>query len=127
MAKLIISSCIKFPEKEHILISGIADWEKEISDDISKQVGSHPNFSYLESSKSDFALVCHADALVVNDTGLRNLAIAAYTPTVCFFPVAHNAFRYQPHFGNHEIVMDDDNGYASVEKAEQALHTVLSK
>ncbi|MCK4863962.1 MAG: hypothetical protein KAT06_00915 [Gammaproteobacteria bacterium] len=116
-----------FPEKEHILISGIADWEKEISDDISKQVGKHSNFSYLESSKKDFALVCHADALVVNDTGLRNLGIAAYTPTVCFFPVAHNAFRYQPRFGNHEVVMADDNGPASVEKAEQALHTVLNK
>ncbi len=126
MAKLIKHACQQFPDRDHILLAGLADWEKETAQTISKDVGSHDNFKYINAGKDDFSLVAHADALVVNDTGLRNLGIACYTPTVCFFPVAHNAFRYQPHFGNHQTVMSDDSGPASVEKAQNALHAILN-
>jgi len=47
MTKFIINSCKMFPDKEHILLSGIADWEKEIANDISNQVGTHSKFNYL--------------------------------------------------------------------------------
>ena len=125
MAEFINRACQKYPDRDHILLAGLADWEKETANTISQNVGSHNNFKYLSAGKDDFSLVAHADALVINDTGLRNLGITYGTPTICFFPASHNAFRYQPHFGNHHIVMANDSGPASVDKAEHALATIL--
>lgn len=127
MAQLIKSACEKFPNHDHVLLSGLADWEKEIANTIKKDIGQIQNFVNVDAGKDDFSLVSHAKALIVNDTGLRNLGIALYTPTICFFPIAHNAFRYQPHFGEHHIMMADENGPAPVEKAEQALRLILNK
>ena len=127
MAQFIKYACLEYPDRDHILLAGLADWEKETANTISQGVGSHDNFKYIDAGKNDFSLVANADVLVINDTGLRNLGITCYTPTICFFPVAHNAFRYQPYFGNHHVVMADDSGPASVEKAKHALHAILKK
>ena len=63
---------------------------------------------------------------MINDTGLRHLAIAAGTPTVCIFPVSPNVFGYSPLFGKHKAVVADETGPAPVVKVADALTEILA-
>lgn len=85
MAQLIKEMCDKFPEIDHLLLAGLADWEVETANSIYKQVGEHGNFKMLKAGPDDFSLVCHAETIVINDTGLRHLAIVAGTLQSVYF------------------------------------------
>ena len=80
----------------------------------------------MEAGPDDFSLVSHADAIVINDTGLRHLAIVAGTPTVCIFPVSPNVFGYSPLFGNHKAVVADESGPAPVSKVAKAIDQIVN-
>lgn len=126
MAKLIKEMCVKYPNIDHLLLSGLADWEKQTAALISNQIGENDNFKTLNAGPDDFSLVCHAEAVVINDTGLRHLAIVAGTPTVCIFPVSANLFGYSPFFGNHQAVAADETGPASVDKVTRAIDKIIN-
>lgn len=126
MTDLIIEMCDKYPDIDHLLLSGLADWEKETAESIAKTVGIHANFKILTAGPDDISLICHAKAIVINDTGLRHLAIAAGTPTVCIFPMTPNVFSYSPLFGNHKAVVADESGPVSMLKVVNALNEVLN-
>lgn len=126
MAELIAEMCEKHPNIDHLLLAGLAEWESVTAQSIAEKVGTHTNFKILEAGSDDFSLVCHANAIVINDTGLRHLAIVAGTPTVCIFPVSANVFGYSPLFGNHQAVAADESGPAPVAKVVQALDKIIN-
>ncbi len=126
MAELITDMCKKYPDIDHLLLSGLAEWESVTAQSIADKIGTHINFKILNAGPDDFSLVCHANAIVINDTGLRHLAIAAGTPTVCMFPVSANVFGYSPLFGNHKSVAADESGPAPVSKVAQAIDEIIN-
>lgn len=48
---------------------------------------------------------------------MRNLAIAADTPTVCVYPITSHVFGYTPLFGNHKAVVAGETSPADVADA----------
>ena len=126
MIELITDMCEKYPDIDHLLLSGLADWETVTAQSIADKVGVHTNFKVLEAGPDDFSLVCHAKAIVINDTGLRHLAIVAGTPTVCIFPISPNVFGYSPLFGNHKSVVADELGPAPVAKVAKAISEIIN-
>lgn len=127
MAGLIQQMCIKYPEHDHLLLAGLAEWELNAAQSIEATVGSHDNFKMLNAGPDDFSLICHASALISTDTGLRHLAIAAGTPTVCFFRETFNIPRYLPLFGNHKAAIADESGPASISVAAKAIGEILTQ
>ena len=125
MAELIKKSCQQYPNTQHILIPGLADWELETAKMIKKIVGNKENFSMSESGAKAISLICHADAVVLNDTGMRNLAIAANTPTVCIFPITSHVFGYTPLFGKHKVVVNGENEPAKVDDVLNKLNEII--
>ena len=126
MAELISKSCVEHPNLDHLLLTGLADWEAETVRLIASKVGEHNNFKVMESGPDIFSFVCHADALVINDTGLRHLAIAADTPTVCIFPISSHVFGYSPLFGKHRAIVSSESEPASVEKVANAIDEIIA-
>jgi len=127
MAELIQKMCKEHPEHDHLLLAGLADWELEAAKSVANMVGKPDNFKMLNAGPDDFSLICHASALVSTDTGLRHLAIAANTPTVCFFRETFNIPRYLPVFGNHKAAIADESGPASVSIAAKAIGEILAQ
>lgn len=127
MAELITKMCAKYPEHDHLLLAGLAEWELKAAQSIADTVGNPVNFKILNAGPDDFSLICHASALVSTDTGLRHLAIAANTPTVCFFREEFNIQRYLPIFGQHKAAIADEAGPASVSVAEKAIDEILTQ
>ena len=126
MAELISELSTRHPNIDHLLLSGLADWESETANNIAKKVGHRTNFKMLDAGPDDFSLVCHAETIVISDTGLRHLAIAAGTPTVCTFPISPNVFGYLPLFGKHKAVTDDESGPAPVTKVANAVNEIIN-
>jgi len=126
MAELVAKMCNKYPDIDHLLLAGLAEWEWATAHAIADKVGAHSNFKILKAGPDDFSLVCHAEAIVINDTGLRHLAIVADTPTVCLFPVSPNVFGYSPLFGNHKAVVADEFGPAPVSKVANAIDEIIN-
>ena len=126
MAELIADMCKKYPSIDHLLLAGLAEWESVTAKSIAKKIGPHENFKVLEAGPDDFSLVCHAETIVINDTGFRHLAIVAGTPTVCIFPISPNVFGYSPLFGNHKAVVADETGPASVAKVAKAIDEIIN-
>ena len=126
MAELIKKMTTEHPGHDHLLLAGLADWELKAAQSISSMVGQPNNFKMLNAGPDDFALICHASSLVSTDTGLRHLAIATNTPTVCFFQETFNIPRYLPIFGHHKAAIADENGPASVSVAAKAIKEILN-
>ena len=126
MTELVAKMCIKYPDIDHLLLAGLAEWEWAIAHAIAEKIGTPSNFKILKAGPDDFSLVCHAETIVINDTGLRHLAIVADTPTVCIFPISPNVFGYSPLFGNHKAVVADESGPAPVSKVADAIDEILN-
>ena len=105
----------QYPEREHIVLEGIAEWEK--IDDIMAAVGNKPNVTGLQLDDFDatISLIKGASLLVGNCTGIRNMAIACDTPTVGIFFVTP-VFRYWPRYGRHEAAFTPDAGVPEVDQ-----------
>ena len=127
MTELIKQMCVKYPDHDHLLLAGLAEWELDAAKSVASVVGKPDNFKMLNAGPDDFSLICHASALVSTDTGLRHLAIATNTPTVCFFQETFNIPRYLPLFGNHKAAIADESGPASVSVAAKAIDEILAQ
>jgi len=94
---------------QHILLGGVAAWEDQVCQNRLQQTGSHDNLIYNKGRDQTPALINGATALVSNDTGIRNLAIATETPTVGIF-ISTLPFNYQPRFGLHKKIYAIEGG-----------------
>ncbi len=123
-AQLIEQTAQQYPQYDHIILSGLADWEIEIADKISSQLQASQNVIKLAAGNEDANLIKGAIALVANDTGIRHLAIATQTPTVGIFFYA-TPFGYWPRFGGHQVVFTPDGRTPSVNNVKRALCCIL--
>ncbi len=114
------------PDYQHILLGGVADWEDQVCQKILQQAGKQANLQYIRGSDKTPALINGATALVANDTGIRNLAIATATPTVGIF-ISTLPFNYQPRFGLHKVVFAIEGGQPAVAAVTSALEEILLK
>jgi len=114
-AELVSKMAERYPAHEHIVLEGIAEWEK-IDDIMAAQQGKE-NVTGLKLDDFDetISLIKGASLLVGNCTGIRNIAIACETPTVGIFFVTP-VFRYWPRYGGHEAAFRSDAGVPDVEQ-----------
>lgn len=115
----------ELPHYDHIILAGIADWEKEICRNIGESIGNRSHVKIVDAVEDALRWVKHAELVVSNDTGIRNMAIAASTPTVgIFFTTV--PFRYLPRFGHHQAVYRLDRKHPSVEQVRSAVLRFLA-
>jgi len=122
--QLIEQTARQYPQYDHIVLSGLADWEIEVANKISSELKTYQNVIKLAAGKDDASLIKGANALVANDTGIRHLAIATETPSVGIFFYA-TPFGYWPRFGGHQVVFERDGSVPSVNNVKQALGLIL--
>ncbi|MDH5182026.1 MAG: hypothetical protein OEY07_20375, partial [Gammaproteobacteria bacterium] len=113
------------PSFQHILLGGVADWEDDVCQGILQLTGEHANLQYIRGSDETPALINGAVAIVSNDTGIRNMAIAAETPTVGLF-ISTLPFNYQPRFGQHKVIYAIEGGQPEVSAVKNALLEILA-
>ena len=105
-------------------MAGLADWELEVGDTLGKGLQGRANVRLADAAADLFAWTAGAKLVISNDTGARNLAIAAGAPTVgIFFDTP--PFRYLPRFGRHEAVFQTDRGLPEVEAVRGAVLRLL--
>jgi len=114
-AELVGEMAEKYPDHEHVVLAGIAEWES--IDDIMETLSGRQNVTGLNLDDFDdtVSLVSGAVLLVANDTGIRNIAIACETPTVGIF-FATEPFRYWPRYQGHEAAFVADGSVPGVEQ-----------
>ncbi len=104
---LIRNMAAELPEYEHIILSGISEWEKAVASAIMAGLSEVTNVIQMEAGPEDQSLIKGTALLVSNDTGIRHLGIALDTPTVCIF-FNTPPYRYWPRYGRHQVVYNQD-------------------
>jgi ADP-heptose:LPS heptosyltransferase len=122
---LIGKMAAELPHHEHIILSGISEWEKVVADDIMASLSEIGNISQLEAGPDDYALLKGAALLVSNDTGIRHLGIALGTTTVCIFFLIP-PYRYWPRYGRHQVVYNQDASMPSWQAVAISMQKALA-
>lgn len=123
--KLIRASQERFPEYEHVIWPGSAEWERERCRKIVRETGAQELVVKAGSPvPSPIEIARSAQLYVGNDTGIRHVAIATGTPTIGFFRTAP-PFRYTPRWGHHRAIFARDGGDAGVEEGLTAMEEEL--
>jgi ADP-heptose:LPS heptosyltransferase len=114
-----------YSQFEHIILSGICEWEKEVADSIMSSLSGIENVTLLEAGPDDQALIQGANLLVSNDTGIRHLGIALDTTTVCIFS-STPPYRYWPRYGHHQVVYNQDGSMPDWQAVAAATQEALA-
>ncbi len=125
-AELVERMAQRYPDHEHIVLKGIAEWET--IDDIMAPLAGRDNVTGLTLNDFDatVSLVKGASLLVGNDTGIRNIAIACETPTVGIF-FSTEPFRYWPRYGGHEAAFSVDGAVPATEQVYGLCNKLLEQ
>lgn len=125
-AELVERMAQRYPDHEHIVLKGIAEWET--IDDIMASLAGRNNVTGLTLNDFDetVSLVKGARLLVGNDTGIRNIAIACDTPTVGIF-FSTEPFRYWPRYGGHEAAFSVDGAVPATEQVYGLCNKLLEQ
>lgn len=121
----------QYPGHDHVVLEGVADWES--IDEIMQQNRDKDNVEGLKLDGVDetISLLKGARLVVSNDTGIRNLAIAAEVPTLGIFfataPFKTVPFRYLPASGQHDIVFNHDGSIPVVDAVYDTAVQMLSQ
>lgn len=124
--QLIDQACTRYPQYQHVLLSGLAEWEQAACTTIHNALGHHKQLTRFDGGEQTEALLANAHCLVSNDTGIRNLAIARGTPTLGIF-IPQLLMGYLPRFGIHEVIYDHDSGMPSVQSVSDAFDTLMGR
>lgn len=131
-AQLIGRMSERYPDHDHIVLKGVEEWERidTIMETLSDR-GNVAGISLLECEGEledikGLSLINDAALLVVNDTGIRNVAIACNTPTVGIF-FATEVFRYWPRGTIHEAVFNADGSIPDVDSVFAAAQGLLDR
>ena len=124
-AELIDRCASAYPEHDHILLEGTAEWETVAP--LMQQLQRHNNVLVQKAMplEQTIALMKTAACVISNDTGIRNLAISTNTPTVGIF-FSTIPYRYWPRYGKHIAVFNHDGSMPSVAAVNQAIDIVLA-
>jgi ADP-heptose:LPS heptosyltransferase len=111
-------------EYQHVVLEGIAEWEsiKEIIEPL-KTLANVKGIK-AESLENTLNLVKHTKLLVSNDTGIRNLAIAADTSTLGIF-FTTIPYRYWPRGDKHDAAFNADGSMPDVSKVKHKISLLL--
>jgi len=109
---------------EHIILSGISEWEKTVANDIMAGLSGMENVSQLDAGPQDQALIQAASLLVSNDTGIRHLGVALNTTTVCIF-FNTPPYRYWPRYGHHQVVYNQNASVPDWQAVASAMRKAL--
>jgi len=94
-----------YPDYQHVILQGIREDENflEIYDPLSAK----DNVALQQTMNLNEVMqfLSNSHLLISNDTGIRNMAIAAHTPTVGIFLLIQ-PFKYWPREGGHDCVFD---------------------
>ena len=123
--ELLKYTCSRYPEIEHILLSGKADWEEEVAEYIVSGVGDLENLRFIGGGVKPNELIANATVLVSADTGIRNMAIAYETPTLGIFPQSATVFGYTPLYGHHLSIYDLRSDYPNVKKVRNGFDSMM--
>jgi ADP-heptose:LPS heptosyltransferase len=112
------------PELEHVVLEGISPLDA--IGEIVERLPGIPNVTPMTALDlpETSSLLKGASLVVSNDTGIRNLAIAANTPTVGIF-FSTVPFRYWPRSGGHDVVFNADGNIPSVAQVAEAVERAL--
>ena len=121
-AELIIKLATKYPNYEHVLLQGLADWESvtPIMDTISRSSITNVTVQHAMSIEETLSFLNDAALVVSNDTSIRNMAISCDTATVGIF-YSTVPYRYWPRYPQHSAVFNHDGSLPSVDAVEQAV------
>ncbi|ALP52172.1 hypothetical protein Tel_02875 [Candidatus Tenderia electrophaga] len=124
-AELVGRMAEDYPQYEHVVLQGIAEWER--IDEIMAPLQGQGNVTGLRLDDFDetVSLVKGADLLVGNDTGIRNIAIACETSTVGIF-FSTEPFRYWPRDGGHEAAFCVDASVPAVDQVYALCRKLLA-
>lgn len=125
-AKLIMQMADNYPEKDHLILDGLKDWER--ADKILKTIKGTENINAVSADtiEETISLMKGAELLVSNDTGIRHVAITCQTPTVGIF--IGGPYRYWPRYDIHEAVFPQEKDITSpVEDVEAACIKLLGR
>lgn len=129
-AELINISAGNYSDYGHFVLKGREEWES--IDEIMQVNNNLKNVDGLEIDSLDetIALIKGARLVISNDTGIRNLAIAAGVPSIGLFFSSEQftclPFRYWPRYGPHEIVLNADATPPSVDDVVLSMKKLLS-
>jgi ADP-heptose:LPS heptosyltransferase len=124
-SSLIRSMANDYSQFEHIILSGISEWEKVVADSIMSSLPEIENVTLMEAGPDDQALIQGANLLVSNDTGIRHLGIALDTTTVCIF-FSTPPYRYWPRYGHHQVVYNQDGSMPDWQSVAAATQKALA-
>ena len=130
-AQLVGRMAQQYQDHDHVVLEGVADWES--IDEIMQPNRDKDNVEGLKLDGVDEAisLLKGARLVVSNDTGIRNLAIAAEAPTLGIFfataPFKTVPFRYLPASGQHDIVFNHDGSIPVVDSVYESAVKMLSQ
>ncbi len=101
-AELIKQMAIEFPDRDHLILDGLQDWER--ASGILDTIGKTDNIASISADtiEKTTSLMKGADLLVSSDTGIRHVAIVCDTPTVGIF--IGGAYRYWPRYAIHDAI-----------------------
>ena len=122
---LIRKMATELPHFEHIILSGISEWEKVVANDIMAGLSEIENITLLEAGPEDQELLQGAELLVSNDTGIRHMGIALNTTTVCIFS-STPPYRYWPRYGHHQVVYNQDASMPNWQAVAIAMRKALT-
>ncbi|MDD5117485.1 MAG: glycosyltransferase family 9 protein [Sulfuricurvum sp.] len=124
-SSLIQKMAHQYPGYEHIVLEGIGINEKV--DDVMTDFSQYANVKKLEALPLDNMMeyLAHSQAVVCNDTRIRNMAIASNTATVGIF-FSTVPYRYLPYTALHTAVFEPDGSMPSVERVFESLKTSMS-
>lgn len=125
-AEFINRSMQNHPDYKHIMLTGLAEWERDWADEILASIEERQNLTVIEGGEQTEALVDNARCLVANDTGIRNLAIARNTPTLGIF-MPGMLFGYLPRFGTHEVAYALDSSTPTTDEVYEKFTALLSR
>ena len=115
-----------YPDFDHLVLDGRAPWES--AERLLAPLSGVANVERIVSDDLDdtVALVKGARLLISNDTGIRNLGIAAEIPTVGIF-FATSPFLYWPRMPIHDNVFNADGSPPSVDAVDAAARAILNR
>ncbi len=125
-AALISKMTKQYPDWKHIILEGTNPWESV--DQLMSSLSQYQNVLAMKAQELNptISLLKGAQLVISNDTGIRNLAIAAEIPTLGIF-FSTVPFRYWPRYGYHDVVYQPDGGIPSVEAVFNAANTMIKK
>ena len=111
---------------DHLVLEGRASWES--AEPLLAPLAGIPNVERIVRDDLDetIALVKGARLLISNDTGIRNLGIAAEIPTVGIF-FTTSPFLYWPRMSIHDNVFNADGSPPPVDAVYAAARAILSR